>query len=64
VALGTDDKGIFATSLANEYALLAISMNKQKNWLGRKWSERQIENYLRLLAETSIKYRFTRNGLK
>jgi len=64
VALGTDDKGVFATSLSNEYALLALSMKKQRGWMGRKWSDRQIENYLRQLAATSIKYRFTRDGVK
>lgn len=64
VALGTDDKGVFATSLANEYALLAISMKKQKNMFGRKWSDRKIENYLRTLAQTSMKYRFTENGIQ
>lgn len=64
VALGTDDKGILATSLVNEYALLALSMKKQRNWTGRKWSDKKIESYLRLLAETSIKHRFTRDGIK
>lgn len=64
VALGTDDKGVFATSLSNEYALLALSMKKQTGWKGRKWSDNQIENYLRQLATTSIKCRFTRNGIK
>ncbi len=64
VALGTDDKGVFATSLSNEYALLALSMKKQRGWKGRKWSDKQIDDYLRQLAATSIKYRFTRDGIK
>ena len=64
MALGTDDKGVFATSLENEYALLALSMKKQTGLLGRKWSDKKIENYLKQLAETSISYRFTRDGIK
>ena len=64
VALGTDDKGVFATSLANEYALLAISMKKQKNIFGRKLSDRKIESYLRTLAQMSMKYRFTEDGIQ
>lgn len=51
VSINTDDKGVFATSLRNEYSLIAISLKKMNNADGsRKWSDLQIENYLRRIA--------------
>lgn len=64
VALGTDDKGVFATSLQNEYAILAVSMRKQRCKMGRKYSDRKIKQYLKDIAETSITYKFNKDGNK
>ena len=46
VSINTDDKGIFYTSLKNEFSLLAIALRKERNADGTlKWSDLQIENY-------------------
>ncbi len=51
VTVNTDDKGVFSTSLTNEFSLLAIALKKQKNTNGnRLYSEGQIEDYLHRLA--------------
>lgn len=51
VSINTDDKGVFATSLKNEYSLIAIALRKQKDSQGnRLWSDLQIENYLTRIA--------------
>lgn len=51
VSINTDDKGVFSTSLKNEYSLIAIALKKQKDVNGKRiWSEGQIEDYLRRVA--------------
>lgn len=51
VTINTDDKGVFATSLPNEYSLIAIALQKQRDENGnRKWSDLQIEKYLKRIA--------------
>ncbi len=51
VSINTDDKGVFSTSLENEYSLIAIALKKQKDNQGnRLYSEGQIEDYLRRIA--------------
>lgn len=51
VTVNTDDKGIFATSLENEYSLVAIALRKQRDDKGnRRWNDKEIEDYLRQLA--------------
>ena len=51
VSVNTDDKGVFSTSLENEYSLIAIGLMKKKDALGhRMYSEGQIEEYLRRIA--------------
>lgn len=51
VSINTDDKGIFYTSLKNEFSLLAIALRKERNADGTlKWSDLQIENYLMRIA--------------
>lgn len=51
VSINTDDKGVFSTSLENEYSLIAIALKKQKDNHGnRLYSEGQIEDYLRRIA--------------
>ena len=51
VSINTDDKGIFYTSLKNEFSLLAIALRKERNADGTlKWSDLQIENYLKRIV--------------
>ena len=59
VTLGTDDKGVFATSLYNEYALLATSMMKKKRKQGYDgWHDQHVADYIKHLAENSMRYKF------
>lgn len=52
VSVNTDDKGVFATSLENEYSLLAISLRKQRSEDGKRvWSDKEIEDYIKQLVE-------------
>ncbi len=62
VTINTDDKGIFATSLENEYSLVALAMKKMTDDNGnRKWNDKEIEDYLRQLAEYGEMTRFQPN---
>ena len=54
VAVCTDDKGTFSTSLANEFSLLALAATKEKGW--KKGMEKEIE---RLIMQGN-KYRFVK----
>jgi len=54
VAVCTDDKGTFSTSLANEFSLLALAATKEKGW--KKGMEKEIE---RLILQGN-KYRFVK----
>lgn len=59
VSVNTDDKGVFATSLENEYSLLAIALMKSKTPDGQRlYSDGQIEDYLRRIARYSNISRF------
>lgn len=60
VSVNTDDRGIFATSLANEYSLVAASLFKKKDKATGKpiYSLSQIEGYIRQLAENGKRSRF------
>lgn len=51
VTINTDDKGVFATSLKNEYSLIALSLQKQRNENGERiWTDLQIEEYIKRIA--------------
>lgn len=59
VTINTDDKGVFATSLKNEYSLIALALRKMHNAEGHLlWSDMQIEEYLRRIANYSNITRF------
>lgn len=59
VSVNTDDKGIFATSLYRELALLSLALKKQRfNGSARRWSDKEIYNYVKCLAEAGQKHRF------
>ena len=52
VTVNTDDKGVFATTLENEYSLLAISLRKQRDSEGKRlWDDKEIEDYIKQLVE-------------
>lgn len=51
-AICTDDKGTFATSLPNEFSLLALAATKQGGW------NRKVERSFAALIEQGKKYRF------
>lgn len=52
VAINTDDRGVFATSLRNEYSLIAAALYKETNDDGKKkYSDREIEEYIETLAK-------------
>lgn len=53
VSIGTDDRGIFATSLRNEYSLLACAMEKSK-----RWDMNQIIDYMSDLIAKSNSMKF------
>jgi adenosine deaminase len=47
VSINTDDQGIFSTSLENEYALMAIALEKEKDEYGQpKYNSSMIYEYL------------------
>ncbi|MCM1140276.1 MAG: hypothetical protein NC453_17045 [Muribaculum sp.] len=51
VSINTDDKGIFYTSLKNEYSLIAAALRKERTADGLlKWTDTKIENYIRRIA--------------
>lgn len=54
VSINTDDRGIFATSLRNEYSLLACSMKKTN-----KWSDHQIIDYIERIRTMNKQQRFS-----
>ena len=64
IGLGTDDKGILATSIYNEYALIGAAMKEKKQYKGQMWDDSSIETYLKGIAGASMKHRFTKDGNK
>lgn len=56
-SLNTDDLGVFATSLGNEYALLLCAMRKAYQMEG-KYDDTTIYDYLDYLRECGIKMAF------
>lgn len=60
VTINTDDKGVFATSLENEFSLIAISLQKQRDDAdNRVYTDLQIEEYLKRIAYYGNISRFT-----
>ena len=59
VSINTDDKGLFATSLLNEFALMASAISKREGWLWkREWSEKLITMYLRGISRRGYDLKF------
>ncbi|MGH1387139.1 hypothetical protein [Kordia sp.] len=59
VSINTDDQGIFGTSLENEYALLAIALEKEKDVNGKpKYSQAMIYEWLDKIREMGLEQSF------
>ncbi len=59
VSINTDDRGVFGTSLYNEYSLISLAMYKQRNEDGsRRWNDEVIEDYLKTIIKNSREQQF------
>ena len=59
ISINTDDRGVFATSLVNEYSLIAASLYKQVGEGSRpKYSADEINQYLKRIIDHSKYMRF------
>jgi adenosine deaminase len=61
VSINTDDLGVFSTSIENEYALMAIAMEKETDEQGNlKYSSRMIYDWLDRIRSMGFEQRFKR----
>ena len=59
VSINTDDQGVFSTSLENEYALMAIALEKEVDDNGQaKYNKRFIYDYLNQIREMGHEQQF------
>lgn len=59
VSINTDDQGIFGTSLENEYALMAIALEKEKDEFGnRKYNSTMIFEWLDKIRQMGLEQSF------
>lgn len=59
VSINTDDQGIFSTSLENEYALMAIAMEKEKDEFGNiKYNSTMIYEWLDKIRQMGLEQSF------
>jgi adenosine deaminase len=59
VSINTDDQGIFSTSLENEYALMAIALEKEKDEFGkRRYNSKMISEWLDKIRQMGIEQSF------
>lgn len=59
VTVNTDDLGIFATSLPNEFSLLALALLKKKDANGEPvYSSQEVYDWIRRVVENGHKYHF------
>lgn len=59
ISINTDDLGVFATNLENEYALIAIALEKEKKENGSpKYASRLIYNWLETIRQMGFEQRF------
>ncbi len=62
-SINTDDLGVFDTNLENEYALMAIAFEKEKDENGMpKYCSRQIYNWLESIRQMGEEQRFKLNN--
>ncbi|PKG51036.1 hypothetical protein [Olleya sp. 1-3] len=59
VSINTDDQGVFGTSLENEYALLAIALEKEKDDEGKpKYKQKMIYDWLNEIRKMGLEQSF------
>lgn len=59
VSINTDDQGIFSTSLENEYALMAIALEKEKDEFGKpRYNSKMISEWLDKVRQMGIEQSF------
>lgn len=59
VSINTDDAGVFSTSLENEYALMAIALEKEKDDLGKpKYKSSMIYDWIDKVRRMGIEQSF------
>lgn len=59
VSINTDDRGIFATNISNEYSLITLAMMKMKDKDGhRLYNDETIYNYIERVRKNGIIQRF------
>ena len=59
VSINTDDRGIFATNISNEYSLITLAMMKMKDKDGhRLYNDETIYNYVERVRKNGIIQRF------
>lgn len=59
LSINTDDKGVFATSLYNEYSLVSLAMMKKKNKDGNPmWTPKEVLDYIENLVVMGHSQRF------
>jgi hypothetical protein len=64
VSINTDDAGIFSTSLENEYALVAIALEKEKDEFGNpKYKPAMIYDWLDRIREMGLQQSFIDKNL-
>lgn len=65
VSINTDDQGIFGTSLENEFALMAIALEKAKDEFGnKKYKPSMIYDWLDRIRRMGLEQSFKDNELK
>lgn len=64
-SINTDDRGVFYTSIYEEYSLIALALKKQKPEAGQsKYEYKDIENYIEELRQLSEQMRFDQESRK
>ena len=62
VSINTDDKGIFATNISNEYSLITLAMMKMKDENGhRLYNDETIYDYIERVRKNGMMQRFKTN---
>ena len=59
MSINTDDRGVFATSIHNEYSLVAAAMSKVMDEEGERiYTDEEIYNYLSRIMQNGTNQRF------
>ena len=59
VSINTDDRGVFSTSIHNEYSLMAIALTKARDEQGKRvYTDEEIYNYLDKIIQNGHHQRF------